>query len=408
MRSVRALATGAALALAALALSPQAAGAIGGTGGTGGTGTTGAGSGPGNIHVNAALPGHRGSGGSGSDGVGCPWQPVWKGGGSSQSLASFFLNLFSGGSNTTDPATVQVVPGGSSAPAGDTTVTPIGGEQAGRNPEDIVVGSYQGRDVNWLNTFVLYVLGTQPLGVFIDNPQQAQLLADARNAQTPVTKPDGSLAIEVNDIYENNASYPKIQRGEDWWDPYYVGLEDALTHPECPSRLIYVPRNDDARAFLPDIQKLMIDLLPKPTAKLQPLDKDRGWAYVQVPTDFNATPASLVPPFAHAEIPSPNGNTVWIEATATPTYYILDPGDGRPATACAVSEAHFDPAVPSACSHTYLDSSATAPGGVFTATLYVLWQGTYESSSGPGTFAVPATQVSFPVQVAEARPVGVS
>ncbi len=398
MRPVRALVIGAALALAAVTLSPQAAGAAGGPG-AGGTAD--------GIYANAVRPGHRGSSG-GAESVGCPWQSVWKTASPLESLASILQSWFSGNVDpgTADPATVEVIPGGSTAPDG-TTITPIG-ELAGRNPEDIVVGSYQGRNVNWINQFVLYVLGTQPLGVFIENPQQAQVLSDAKNAQTPVTKPDGSLAIELNDIYENNASYPKIQRGEDWWDPYYISLEDGLTRPECPSRLIYVPRNDNAVAFLPDVQRLMVDLLPTPSAELQPLDKNRGWAYVQVPTDFTATPASLVPPFAHAEIPSPNGNTIWIEATARPTFYILDPGDGGPATACAVSEAHFDPAAPSACSHTYLDSSATAPGGVFTATLYILWQGSYESSSGPGTFAVPSTQVSFPVQVAEARPVGVT
>ncbi|MEZ5409467.1 MAG: hypothetical protein R2761_15670 [Acidimicrobiales bacterium] len=387
-----------------MTVAPQAAGAAEGPTGGGGTDAGGL---PGGIYANAVRPGHRGSGG-GAESVGCPWQSVWKAASPLESLASILQSWFSGNVDpgTTDPATVEVVPDGTTAPDG-TTVTPIG-EVVGRNPEDIVVGSYQGRNVNWINQFVLYVLGTQPLGVFIDNPQQAQLLSDAKNAQTPVTNPDGSLALEVEDIYENNALYPKIQRGDDWWDPYYISLEDALTRPQCPSRLIYVPRNDNARAFLPDVQKLFIDLLPDPTAEIQPLDRNRGWAYVQVPTDFTATPASLAPPFAHAEIPAPGGNTIWIEATATPTYYILDPGDGTPAVACAVSEAHFDPAAPSECSHTYLDSSATAPGGVFTATLYILWQGSYESSSGPGTFAVPSTQVSFPVQVAEARPVGVA
>jgi hypothetical protein len=153
----------------------------------------------------------------------------------------------------------------------------------------------------------------------------------------------------------------------------------------------------------------MHSLLPKVIPELAPLDRDGGWAYVQVPLNFSTAASSLVEVEASAEVfrPGPDG-PVWANATAVPVSVLFEPGDGSDAVRCDVSDATipFDPANPGNCSFTYLNSSNIEPGGVFEAVLGVEWRGEYRSSSN-GTlvnFPIEPTYIEIDIAVAEARP----
>jgi hypothetical protein len=262
-------------------------------------------------------------------------------------------------------------------------------ELLGRDGSFVV--SYEGRDVTLGHKVVVYLSGAQPVGVFFDDKTAS------------------------SDYYDENSEFPEIQRGtydtgsgeaELWWDPFYVTEENATD--DCPAGLIYSPRNADPVALIPDLQDYMKDQIPGVIPVLEPLDRVDGWAYVQVPTNFTVDPASLVQPTATAEVYDPaTGAAVWATATAFPTHVLFYPGDGSDPVRCAIDDATaaFDPADPGFCSFTYLDSSNTQPGGVYEATLVVLWEGRFISSSNnvAATFPIEPQSLTFDIPVAEAR-----
>lgn len=253
------------------------------------------------------------------------------------------------------------------------------------------------------------------LGLLLSGPHElGELEADPNAGADPEALTDEQ---REGKIYEKNDSYPMIQRGVDpatgeelWWDPWYVSIQASKDHG-CPPGLIYSPRTNNAGILLPDVLDLVTEQLPPVKPVLVPLDKSEGWAYVQVPTNFAVAPSSLEHKYAHAEveyIPLGGGSSesLWAEVQAVPVGIVFDPGDGSAPIQCSLTEAFpYDPSDPGPCSHTYLDSSNTAPGGTFQTRVTVLWTGLYTSSSSPGvqTIEIAPTSATFNISVAEAR-----
>lgn len=253
------------------------------------------------------------------------------------------------------------------------------------------------------------------LGLILSGPHELGELEADPNASADPTK----LTDEQREgkFYVKNESYPMIQRGTDpvtgeelWWDPWYVSVQASQDHG-CPAGLIYSPRTSNSGILLPDVLSVVTKQLPSVKPVLIPLDKSEGWAYVQVPTNFAVAPSSLEDKYAHAEVEyiPPGGGasqSVWAQVHAIPVGIVFDPGDGSAPIQCSVTEAYpYDPTNPGPCSHTYLDSSNTAPGGTFQTRVTVLWTGLYTSSSFPGvqTVDIAPTTSTFNISVAEAR-----
>ena len=205
-----------------------------------------------------------------------------------------------------------------------------------------------------------------------------------------------------------------MQRGQDpltgdnlWWDPWFVAIEDQTA--SCPAGVIYSPRTNNPAILWPDLQAFVTRLLPPVQPIVRPTDSEHGWAYVQVPTNFAVAGASITRPSAHAEVqyidPAGNSSALWADIVAVPTHLVYDPGDGSERVVCHLSQMGFDPADPGPCSHVYLDSSSTASGDQFTASVSVLWVGLYTDSTGASrTVDIPPTTASFNLSVGEARP----
>jgi hypothetical protein len=142
--------------------------------------------------------------------------------------------------------------------------------------------------------------------------------------------------------------------------------------------------------------------LPHPVPVLEPLDREFGWAYVQVPLDFRTDAASWAPKSVSASVDGPV--MVWAEVTATPTVLRFDPGDGSAVVDCP-GHAAVAPYVPDApgCSYTYHHASSTVAGLRFGADLSIEWTVTWRSSSGSGSFGTVTTHTAVPVGVAEIK-----
>jgi hypothetical protein len=265
-----------------------------------------------------------------------------------------------------------------------------------------VIGEVEGLD-GWLDQLRLRLVGTNDLGVFLPGPLSGV-------DPDTVTEEEIELALAR---YETNDNYPLIQRGVDpitgddlWWDPWYVSPE--LQSASCPSGVIYSPRINNPRILLPDLQAFVSELLPPAVPIVIPVDRDEGWAYVQVPTNFAIASSSLVRQSAHAEVEYINSagasSALWADLVAIPTHLAFDPGDGSEPVICHLSQMGFVPEDPGDCSHVYLDSSNIVPGGVFEAQVSVLWLGLYTDSTGVSTVVdIVPTAGSFDLAVAEAR-----
>ena len=104
----------------------------------------------------------------------------------------------------------------------------------------------------------------------------------------------------------------------------------------------------------------------------------------------------------------------------------FDPGDGNPPVSCSGEEAKkpYDVDAPldalitpsntagplGVCRYVYLDSSVNEPGGVYTATVTIFWdfEGTGSGLANIDIAEFAATELDFPVPVAEARSVVVN
>lgn len=374
-----------------------------------GTGSPSGGATPGldGIQVGAGL---HGGGGGGRSYPSCQWQRVWPGGGGSTSSAGTgnlfglgdLFRAFSPHNDAGDVATVQVVPADEADKNGDGEIDDefivpmLGGEDGD------VIGAVE--NISGFSELVLVVVGPQQVGVFTPDP----------NADKPVT--ELTDAQKAGEQFLNNTFYPLIQRGTDpftgddlWWDPWFVAPEDQTA--SCQAGLVYSPRTNNPRVLLPDLEAFVVRMLPPAQPILRPLDKDHGWAYVQVPTDFAVSGASLAPQTAHAEVgyiagPGP-AIEVWAQIQAYPTHLIFNPGDGSPPVTCPLSQMRYNATTPGACGYVYLDSSAAKAGGRYQASISVAWVGRYTDSAGTVRFINLAPRTAnFGVAVAEARPVG--
>ncbi len=367
----------------------------------------GATSGGGGIHVSAGL--HGGGGGSRSY-PNCQWQRAWTGSGASQRLAGtgFFPGLialirqFSPHNTTGRPTTVEVGPAAQADKDGNGEIDPEFTVPLLGDPDGDVIGEVT--NITSFNELVLNIIGPQDVGEFVPDANGAtpldQLSADQKSGAQ----------------FKNNSRYPLIQRGTDpftaeplWWDPWFVAPEDRTG--SCPAGLVYSPRTTNPRILLPDLMDFVVRRLPPVQPVIRPLDRIHGWAYVQVPTDFAVSAASLAPQSATASVayiggPGPSIE-VWSQIEAMPTQLIFDPGDGSSPVVCALSQMRFNATNPGACSYVYLDSSATRAGGRFAASISVAWVARYSDSAGTVRFIDLAPRTAtFGVQVAEARPVG--
>lgn len=359
------------------------------------------------IRVAAGL--HGGAGG-GRSYPSCRWQRVWPGGGGATSTAGTG-NLFGLGdlfraftpfNDAGDVATVEVVPAADADKNGDGQideefVVPILGGDGGD-----VIGEVE--NISAFNEVILKIVGPQQVGVFTPDP-------NGEKAATELTPEE-----KAGQQFVNNVHYPLIQRGTDpftgedlWWDPWFVALEDQTA--SCQAGLVYSPRTSNPRIVLPDLEAFVIRMLPPAQPILRPLDKDHGWAYVQVPTDFAVSAASLTPQTAHAEVGYIAGPgaaiNVWAQIEAFPTHLIYKPGDGSAPVTCPLSQMRYNATTPGACSYVYLDSSAGEAGGKFQASVSVAWVGRYTDSAGTVRLINLAPRTTtFGVAVAEARPVG--
>jgi len=231
----------------------------------------------------------------------------------------------------------------------------------------------------------------------------------------PVDPPDpDELTDEARAYYQ--ARYPLVQRGQKvrtpgdlWWDPYFI--DPAAPTSGCPTGVFYSPRELNADILLPDVVDLVTENLPVAEPQLAPLDKDQGWAYVQVPVNFGVSGASIETTVAHASVdyidPSAPGSPtieVWAQVEAIATHLVFDPGDGNAPVSCDLREMRYVPADPGDCSYTYVDSSNIVPGNAFTPTLTVIWEGLYTSSTDPPeVIEISPTTTAFTLEVAEAR-----
>ena len=338
----------------------------------------------------------------------CPWQRGWPGTSgvteirSLPSLLDFVLANFPWPfGDTDDPATVELVPIGEADLDGDGEVdedfiVPLLDDEDGH-----VIGETDG--LNWFNDFLLRLIGTHDLGVFIADPNAG---AD----------PDDLTEDQLEGAhYQQSSRYPLVQRGHDpfdgvdlWWDPWFVAVEDETA--ACPAGVIYSPRINNPRILLPDLQSFVSELLPPAVPIMIPLDEEHDWAYVQVPTNFAVAGSSLQRQSAHAEVAHITfAGTValWADIVAIPTHLVFDPGDGSDPVVCHLSEMGFDPDDPGDCSYVYLDSSNTTDSGVYEASVSVMWVGLYTDSTGVSRVVnIAPTSASFDIAVAEARPSG--
>lgn len=363
-------------------------------------------------------------GGPSKGGRSCPWEKVWP----AQTGSVFgvpitgfltslsFLPFIGGLFDSNEPDSIRSLTAAEAAERRDEA------ESVGEDAPDIlldvpgyigdeshthveVVEGYEGV----VERVVLIFSGAPDLGVVIDDT-----IAVPEAPSGPVLGPvdPGPTDEEIRDYYQ--ARYPLVQRGEKldggdlWWDPYFI----APGAPGgCPEGVFYSPREYNADILLPDVVALVTENLPAVDPRMVPLDRYDGWAYVQVPTNFGVTNASIQTTVAHAEAeyidPSnPSGPTasVWAQVEAIATHMVFNPGDGNDPVVCDLRDMPYDPDVPGPCSYVYLDSSNVETSGKFTPTVTVIWQGLYTSSNGDAqVIDISPTTTAFELAVAEAR-----
>ncbi|MEU1813113.1 hypothetical protein [Micromonospora aurantiaca (nom. illeg.)] len=141
-------------------------------------------------------------------------------------------------------------------------------------------------------------------------------------------------------------------------------------------------------------------VLPKVVIGLNPPGKQLP----NLPTWLSVDASSWATKSATASVPG-----VSVTATARPVQASWAMGNGAtkvctgPGTAWTPGT---DPTLPSPdCSYTYLRSSASAPGGVFTVTVTVAWEVTWSGAGESGTVPGLTTTASVPVTVQESQAV---
>lgn len=158
----------------------------------------------------------------------------------------------------------------------------------------------------------------------------------------------------------------------------------------------------------PPPQITPIDLLQRELAELRlplpevltapPRGKD---GRVGLPEWFWLDPAQTKPITRRAQ-----AGPVWVELTAAPQQMNISPGPDIASVTCPGVGAAY-PAVTassSACTYTYVRSSATQSSSAYTVTATVVWGGTWRGSGGVGGALTPiSVSDSFPLRIGEAQ-----
>lgn len=157
------------------------------------------------------------------------------------------------------------------------------------------------------------------------------------------------------------------------------------------------------QTVVPALFARLWDYVEPPVVSWPSMDREFGWLYVRAPMDFRIEPVAAVS--LTATVTNITGTvTGWV--SATPVSVTLEPGEpGATPVTCPIEGAiaAYSPALPGACSYTYANSSAIAPGAVFDVHASVLWR---IETSDP-TFGVDSVRTwsSSQVPVAEVQAV---
>jgi hypothetical protein len=136
--------------------------------------------------------------------------------------------------------------------------------------------------------------------------------------------------------------------------------------------------------------------LPRPVVGISPA----GTQYVRVPTWLWIPPASWAPRMATA-----TAGGVTVTATATPIRVMWSLGDGSTVTCRGPGTAWTPSADPttgsSTCGHTYTQSSAANPAGVFSVTATITWTVSWAGGGQAGTVPNLTSRTTSTVKVAQ-------
>lgn len=191
---------------------------------------------------------------------------------------------------------------------------------------------------------------------------------------------------------------------------YDDGVASILYRRDCDdgtSATIWVPQLT-AQDLVGPLLDHVTGRLHFPEAVYEPIDKDYGWTYVQVPVDFRTTPETWKPIVVTAAVNGPPATSSWVTITAVPTelwFASGDPNDPGPVAGCRgpAAVAPYVAATPGACSYTFTNASTIMGDGVFPAEVGIVWDVTYESSDGPGVLSVDPTISPAPIRVSEIK-----
>ena len=140
--------------------------------------------------------------------------------------------------------------------------------------------------------------------------------------------------------------------------------------------------------------------LPAPAIRTNP-DSASG-VLVQVPVWLWVDGSTWGVRRATASVPGMS-----VTATATPIRVVWSPGDGSPDVVCEGPgtqwRAGTDPRTASSCGHTYLSSSAGAPGSRFTLRATVTWSVTWAGGGQSGSVPPLTTTSSVALPVAQSQ-----
>jgi len=147
------------------------------------------------------------------------------------------------------------------------------------------------------------------------------------------------------------------------------------------------------------------DMIPAPFGEFAPPARQ---GVINIGTWFWVSSAVWQPKVVVAWVPTPTG-PVTATITATPYKLVFDPGDGlfglgkRTCVGPGLKWNNlFGDSTPSPCMYTYRHSSNVKPGGLFSATLSIVWRVTWRSNTGAsGSFPDVTTSSLHQMRIRE-------
>lgn len=150
---------------------------------------------------------------------------------------------------------------------------------------------------------------------------------------------------------------------------------------------------------------VVYDLIPAPFGEFAPPARQ---GLINIGTWFWVEPTVWQPKSVTAWVPTPEG-PISVTTTATPTKLIFHPGDGfrgsgdKTCTGPGQKWASmFGDLLPTTCMYSYRHSSAVNSGGLFSASLSIIWRVAWRSSTGAsGTLPNVITSSSHQMNIRE-------